>query len=117
MHGVQLQRHHRLLQALTVDCANGVGAEKLKALAERLSGKLDVTLRSTGEGGLNDGCGADYVQKERRFPAGMEDCQNGARSAAALQKTCGMGLHAMQSQAAVRLPSRALHVPSCESLT
>ncbi|CAK0783544.1 hypothetical protein CVIRNUC_006743 [Coccomyxa viridis] len=68
-------------QVLTVDCANGVGAEKLKALAERLSGKLDVTLRSTGEGGLNDGCGADYVQKERRFPAGMEDCQNGARCA------------------------------------
>ena len=68
-------------------------------------------------GGLNDGCGADYVQKERRFPAGIEDCQNGARSAAALQKTCGMGLHAMQSQAAVRLPSRALHAPFCESLT
>ena len=75
-----------LLQVLTVDCANGVGAEKLKALAERLSGSLDVCLRSTGDGGLNDGCGADYVQKERRFPAGMEDCQDGARSATASQR-------------------------------
>ena len=82
-----LHRYH-LLQVLTVDCANGVGAEKLKALAERLSGKLEVCLRSTGNEGLNDGCGADYVQKERRFPAGMEDCQDGARSAAASQNSC-----------------------------
>ena len=74
---------YRLLQVLTVDCANGVGAAKLKALAERLSGDLDVSLRSTGDGGLNDDCGADYVQKEKRFPAGMEDCQDGARSAIA----------------------------------
>ena len=79
------------MQVLTVDCANGVGAEKLKALAERLCGKLDVCLRSTGAGGLNDGCGADYVQKERRFPAGMKECQDGARSATALQNSCLYG--------------------------
>ena len=69
---------------LTVDCANGVGAGKLKALAERLAGKLDVQLCNTGrgEGGLNDGCGADFVQKERAFPAGLDDRQNGARCVA-----------------------------------
>ena len=87
---VEAHRHH-LLQVLTVDCANGVGAAKLKALAEGLSGELDVCLRSTGEGGLNDGCGADYVQKGRRFPAGMEDCQDGARSATASEKSCSTG--------------------------
>lgn len=92
-----------LLQVLTVDCANGVGAEKLKALTERLSGDLDVSLRSAGGGDLNDGCGADYVQKEKRFPAGMEDCQDGARSAAASQNSCLKGTAPMQSQTALSL--------------
>ena len=66
-------------QALTVDCANGVGAEALKALSERIGAQLSVTLRNTGEGGLNEACGADYVQKERQFPAGLDDRQHGAR--------------------------------------
>lgn len=64
-----------------MDCANGVGAEKLKALSERLSGKLEVDLRNTGDGGLNDMCGADWVQKERHFPTGCGNGENGARSA------------------------------------
>ncbi len=62
-----------------MDCANGVGAEKLKALSERLNGQLKIDLRNTGQSGLNDACGADYVQKERQFPVGMDDCQSGAR--------------------------------------
>ena len=108
---VVIQRRQRLLQALTVDCANGVGAQKLKALAERLSGTLDVNLRSTGEGGLNFGCGADFVQKERRFPAGMKDCQDGARSGTALQKSCLSG-HASQSQIAAILRFKSSAYPS-----
>lgn len=62
-----------------MDCANGVGAEKLKVLSERLNGQLKIDLRNAGQGGLNDACGADYVQKERQIPMGMDDRQSGAR--------------------------------------
>lgn len=64
-----------------MDCANGVGAEALKALSDRVGGQLSVTLRNTGGGGggLNDACGADYVQKERQFPVRLDDRQHGAR--------------------------------------
>lgn len=61
-----------LAGALVVDCANGVGAPKLRRLADLLrpSG-LEVELRCTGEGTLNEKCGADYVQKEKALPLGF----------------------------------------------
>lgn len=101
------------MQVLTVDCANGVGAGKLKALAERLGGKLDMQLRNTGRdgGGLNDGCGADFVQKERAFPAGLDDRQNGARC------VCCLTFLPEQGFGASRLPSqRSCCVPPQEVL-
>ena len=58
---------------LHVDCANGVGAKHLDSIVERLrSTGLNLKLHNTGgEGGrLNDGCGADFVQKERIVPSG-----------------------------------------------
>ncbi len=70
-----------------VDCAGGVGGLKLGALAERLGPLLPLDLRNAGGGGggggagLNDGCGADFVQKERAVPAGCQDVPSGARSA------------------------------------
>lgn len=56
---------------LVVDGANGVGGEKLQQLKKILSG-LDICVRNTGkegEGLLNEGCGADYVQKEKAIPS------------------------------------------------
>lgn len=58
---------------VVVDGANGVGGEKLEQLKKMLTG-LDISVRNTGrdgEGVLNEGCGADYVQKEKVIPSGF----------------------------------------------
>jgi len=56
---------------LHVDCANGVGAQKLQYMLPQLEKLgLPLVLYNTGEGELNHLCGADYVQKEQAFPAG-----------------------------------------------
>ncbi|EIE18707.1 intramolecular transferase [Coccomyxa subellipsoidea C-169] len=68
-------------EGLIVDCANGVGAAKLQVLADRLAPGLSAELRNTGAEGLNDCCGADFLQKERRLPAGFQDVPEGARCA------------------------------------
>ncbi|CAI0401614.1 unnamed protein product [Linum tenue] len=53
---------------LVVDGANGVGSEKLEGLKKSLDG-LDIEIRNTGkEGVLNEGVGADFVQKEKILP-------------------------------------------------
>mmetsp|Transcript_5945 Transcript_5945/g.36829 ORF Transcript_5945/g.36829 Transcript_5945/m.36829 type:complete len:567 (+) Transcript_5945:3033-4733(+) len=64
------------MEPLLVDCANGVGALKLKELMEGLAG-ISVRLCNVGHGALNHLVGADYVQKERVIPLGMseEDAQ------------------------------------------
>ncbi|CAI0401616.1 unnamed protein product, partial [Linum tenue] len=61
---------------LVVDGANGVGSEKLEGLKKSLDG-LDIEIRNTGkEGVLNEGVGADFVQKEKILPQefGPKDC-------------------------------------------
>jgi phosphoacetylglucosamine mutase len=57
--------------AIVVDCADGVGAAKLAALAEATGGSLALDLRNAtrAPGALNDRVGADYVQKERVAPS------------------------------------------------
>lgn len=55
---------------LVVDGANGVGGEKLEKLEEYLPG-LGIQVRNSSkqkDGILNDGVGADYVQKEKAAP-------------------------------------------------
>lgn len=58
---------------VTVDGANGIGGEKLEELNELLEG-LVIEVRNTGkgEGVLNEGVGADFVQKERVAPSGFD---------------------------------------------
>lgn len=69
-------------QTLLIDCANGVGAWKLKASAPLLAeAGLQLELRNTGEGVLNGGCGSDFLQKDRRLPQGFEAVLPGARCA------------------------------------
>ena len=69
-----------------MDCANGVGGPKLRALAEHLGPLLAVDLRNAGgsaeggsAGGLNDQCGAEHLQKERTAPVGCEDVGSDTR--------------------------------------
>ena len=76
------------IQALIVDCANGVGAQKLQVLAERLKGQSGAELRvdarnvdTSHAASLNERCGADFVQKERRLPEGFQGTPDGARHA------------------------------------
>ncbi|KAA8522098.1 hypothetical protein F0562_012588 [Nyssa sinensis] len=66
---------------LIVDGANGVGAEKLEILKRVLNG-LDIDIRDSGKGGvLNEGVGADYVQKEKVAPYGFGPADVGLRCA------------------------------------
>ncbi len=60
------------LERLCIDCANGVGALALRQM------ELPWQLYNIGEGGLNDNCGADYVQKERAVPAGCSSIPKSA---------------------------------------
>lgn len=57
---------------LVVDGANGVGGLKLKVLKNSLN-DLMIEIRNSGdEGGvLNEGVGADFVQKEKVVPHGF----------------------------------------------
>ncbi|GLU05458.1 hypothetical protein SLE2022_225590 [Rubroshorea leprosula] len=54
---------------VVVDGANGVGGEKLEILKSMLNG-LAIEVRNSGKGRgvLNEGVGADFVQKEKVFP-------------------------------------------------
>jgi len=57
---------------LVIDCADGVGAQKLKILGDAVAAYgLKFDLRNRGDevtSSLNDGVGADYVQKARTPP-------------------------------------------------
>ncbi|KAL7162269.1 hypothetical protein ACSBR2_042700 [Camellia fascicularis] len=66
---------------VVVDGANGVGGEKLEALKRILDG-FDIEIRNSGqEGVLNDGVGADFVQKEKVAPHGFGPADAGIRCA------------------------------------
>ncbi|CAL5444127.1 unnamed protein product [Camellia sinensis] len=67
---------------VVVDGANGVGGEKLEALKRILNGCFDIEIRNSGkEGVLNDGVGADFVQKEKVAPRGFGPADAGIRCA------------------------------------
>ncbi|CDP11339.1 unnamed protein product [Coffea canephora] len=65
---------------LIVDGADGIGAEKLESLKGLLNG-LCVEVRNSGNGVLNEGVGADYVQKEKVVPRGFGTADVGIRCA------------------------------------
>ena len=71
---------HLVVQTLVVDCANGIGAPHLQTLSQQLqTSGFSLTARCTGDGILNGGCGADYIQKERAMPATFELVPDGSR--------------------------------------
>lgn len=65
---------------LVVDGANGVGGQKLEVLKEKLNG-LAIKIRNSGkgEGVLNEGVGADFVQKEKIVPCNFGSQDVGIR--------------------------------------
>lgn len=64
---------------LLMDAANGVGGEKLHELKKMLMG-IELLVRNSGkEGVLNDGVGADFVQKEKVGPQGFGPSDVGMR--------------------------------------
>ncbi|GAA5825888.1 hypothetical protein JCM11251_000040 [Rhodosporidiobolus azoricus] len=71
-----LAKGRHLLPALTVDCANGVGAPKLKEFAKLIGSDILplITVRdtTTTPGSLNFQCGADFVKTQQRGPKGVE---------------------------------------------
>lgn len=65
---------------LVVDGANGVGGMKLKVLKNSLNDLMIEIHNSGDEGGvLNEGVGADFVQKEKVVPHGFSSKDIGMR--------------------------------------
>ncbi|KAL6519786.1 hypothetical protein OROMI_032680 [Orobanche minor] len=77
------QRNHsnNVNDKLIVDGADGVGGEKLQTLKAELSSFLTIDVRNCGEGVLNEGVGADFVQKEKVVPRGFGPADAGIRCA------------------------------------
>ncbi|OWM64099.1 hypothetical protein CDL15_Pgr018670 [Punica granatum] len=67
---------------LIVDGAHGVGGEKLDSLMKLLDG-LNIEVRNSGKGTgiLNEGVGADFVQKEKVVPDNFDSNDLGKRCA------------------------------------
>uniref|UniRef100_A0A8D1WL38 Phosphoacetylglucosamine mutase n=1 Tax=Sus scrofa TaxID=9823 RepID=A0A8D1WL38_PIG len=60
-------------RTLKVDCANGIGALKLKEMKHYLPQGLSVQLFNDGtKGKLNHFCGADFVKSHQKPPEGIE---------------------------------------------
>ncbi|XP_075410946.1 phosphoacetylglucosamine mutase [Tenrec ecaudatus] len=60
-------------RTLKVDCANGIGALKLREMEPYFSPELSVLLCNDGtKGKLNHLCGADFVKSHQKPPEGME---------------------------------------------
>lgn len=66
---------------LTVDCANGVGAPKLRLLLKELGDSLPrVTITKddvSSAAALNNACGADYVKTNQKAPPGVNMVSGG----------------------------------------
>jgi len=60
---------------VTVDCAHGVGASKLRKLGDNLGvTTIDIVVHNEGSGSgrLNEKCGADYVKVQQKAPFGLK---------------------------------------------
>lgn len=76
----QGNRNNNVNDNLIVDGADGVGGEKLENLKTLLS-DLSIDVRNRGDGVLNEGVGADFVQKEKVVPRGFGSADVGFRCA------------------------------------
>ncbi|CAH9134201.1 unnamed protein product [Cuscuta epithymum] len=67
-------------EKVIVDGSDGVGGEKLEELKKLLTG-ISIEVRNRGDGVLNDGVGADFVQKEKTAPRNFGHTDVGLRCA------------------------------------
>mmetsp|Transcript_27104 Transcript_27104/g.36205 ORF Transcript_27104/g.36205 Transcript_27104/m.36205 type:complete len:165 (-) Transcript_27104:395-889(-) len=61
---------------MVLDCANGVGAIPMQAVAYTVRNFVDITLVNTETKNpliLNEGCGAEFVHKEAKLPSGVDE--------------------------------------------
>ncbi|KAF7436768.1 Phosphoacetylglucosamine Mutase [Pleurotus ostreatus] len=61
---------------LLIDCANGVGANAAKKLAEYLGDTFSLVLENTSitaPGALNNACGADFVKTTQKLPSSLSN--------------------------------------------
>lgn len=80
---VQAMKHKKITGGVTVDCANGVGAPKLKELIKHLptaaEGGIDIKIVNDdilNPQSLNVQCGADYVKTQQRAPPSSKASQS-----------------------------------------
>ncbi|XP_022878400.1 phosphoacetylglucosamine mutase-like isoform X2 [Olea europaea var. sylvestris] len=73
-------RNFNVNDKVIVDGADGVGGEKLEILKKLLS-DLSIDVRNRGDGVLNEGVGADFVQKEKIIPRSFGPADVGFRCA------------------------------------
>ncbi|CCI46691.1 unnamed protein product [Albugo candida] len=70
--GSQDSKKLEMRTPLYVDCAHGIGATQLAKLAKELGECLHLEVCNLpNDGELNHECGADYVQKARKYPSGF----------------------------------------------
>jgi len=68
---------------VTVDCANGVGFQGFQGILSAMPqdvNPINATLVNTGDGQLNELCGADFVKTTQSAPPGMT-CSDGKQCA------------------------------------
>eukprot|EP01061_Rhynchopus_euleeides_P007502 TRINITY_DN16530_c0_g1_i1.p1 TRINITY_DN16530_c0_g1~~TRINITY_DN16530_c0_g1_i1.p1 ORF type:complete len:541 (+),score=220.91 TRINITY_DN16530_c0_g1_i1:36-1625(+) len=70
-----------LTHRVHIDCCNGVGYPKMKVLAEAVTGVSFRLFNGDIEtpAKLNNLCGADFIQKEKRTPEGADTSEFGER--------------------------------------
>jgi len=59
---------NKQLEPTAIDCANGVGWQALQHVQAEFKSFFNLQGRNTGDGSLNEECGADYVQKAKCLP-------------------------------------------------
>eukprot|EP00124_Ichthyophonus_hoferi_P001022 Ihof_evm3s46 gene=Ihof_evmTU3s46 len=57
---------------LVIDCANGVGAPKIKEFATYVGDYFPIRVINDGNGALNADCGADFVKVQQQVPLGCQ---------------------------------------------
>lgn len=76
----KINLNYRQINIYHVDCANGVGYLRMQELKPCLASVgIRVELYNHGDGELNHMCGADFVEKEVKFPKGMHDVPENAK--------------------------------------
>lgn len=65
-HYSEMVDNDHVISPLIIDCANGIGAHAMQVVKSVLPGA--TIINRPGDGPLNEGCGADYVQKKRLMP-------------------------------------------------